>query len=379
MKGKVIVHIITGLNNGGAEAVLFRLVTNDRPNKHIIISMMGMGKYGALLREAGILVRCLNMPKGRVNLKGLIYLWKLIRRSEPDVVQTWMYHADIIGGALARLAGVRNLIWGVRNSTLVPGLTSRTTILVARLCATASYLIPYRIVTCAQRALDVHIALGYSPSKFFLIPNGYDLNHYKPDSHSRKRLRLEWGINERVTLLGMVARFDPQKDIDNFLQALKIVSDINPNFHCVLIGSGMDMGNTQLIESLTRNGVEKKVSLLGPHNHIAAVMNALDIHILSSKFGEAFPNVLAEAMACGTPCISTDVGDAKIIINNTGWIVPPQSPQSLSGAILEALELIKEKERWNLLQQECRNHIVDNFSIDRMVNTYHTVWTNIKL
>jgi glycosyltransferase involved in cell wall biosynthesis len=374
MKGKVIVHIITGLNNGGAEAVLFRLVTHDRSNRHIVISMLGMGKYGTLLREAGILVRCLNMPKGKISLKGLIYLWKLIRRIEPYAIQTWMYHADLIGGVIARIAGHQNLIWGIRNSTLVPGLTSRTTIFIARLCASLSYILPHKIITCAQSAMDVHVALGYSSSKFVVIPNGYDFQQFRPDSGARKKMRLGWGIDGKIAVLGMVARFDPQKDVDNLFQSLKIAYDSNPNFHCVLIGSGMDKGKNQLIETLTRNQLENKVTLLGPHNNIAAVMNALDVHILSSKFGEAFPNVLAEAMACGTPCISTDVGDAKIILNSTGWIVPPQSPQSLSDAILEALELIKEKERWNLLQQECRNHIVDNFSINRMVNAFHSAW-----
>lgn len=373
-KRKVIVHIITALDNGGAEAVLYRLVTNDPSNSHIVISMMGMGKYGPLLRKAGVLVYGLDMPKGRINFKGVWSLWKLLRRSKPDVVQTWMYHADLIGGIAARVAGIKNVCWGIRNSTLVPGLTSKTTILIARLCAMASYIVPHRMVTCAQKAMDVHISLGYCPSKFFLIPNGYDLHQFKPDKHGRKKLRYDWGIDENMTLLGMVARFDPQKDINNLLQALKIVTNSNSNFHCVLIGNGMDGGNKELVEALSQNGLNSKCTLLGPRNDIPAIMSALDIHILSSKFGEAFPNVLAEAMACGTPCISTDVGDAKLIVGATGWIVPAQSPQLLSNAILTALEVNKKKVNWNLQQQECINQIVENFGIDRMVSNYHLIW-----
>lgn len=377
MKEKVIVHIITGLNNGGAEAVLFRLVTHDSLNKHLVISMMNEGKYGFLLEEDGIQVFYLNMPRGRITWRGIKSLWTILSLNKPDVVQTWMYHADLVGGIIARLVGIKNVVWGIRNSTLLSGSTSRLTLIISKICAVLSYVIPRKIITCAKNAMEVHVEQGYCPSKFHVVPNGYDLNQFKPDSVARKKMRLDWEMSENLRLIGMVARFDPQKDISNLLDALVKLKGKVTNFHCLLIGNGMDLDNESLNQLIFAKEMGDYVSPLGSHNDIPAVMNALDIHILSSKFGEAFPNVLAEAMACGTPCIATDVGDANIIINNTGWIVPPQSPQSLSTAIMEALELNQEREAWGLLQQRCRNHIVENFSIDRMVNAYHSVWTNI--
>src|SRR5690554_4089952 len=150
---------------------------------------MDAGKYGPLLSEAGIAVHCLNMPRGRVRVGALRRLWQLLRQLQPDVVQTWMYHADLLGGVVARLAGIRSVVWGIRNTTLVPGKSSHSAIAAARLLARLSKLVPTRIVACAEEAVTVHGKLGYDTTKMRVIPNGYDLAQFVPDRATGRALR----------------------------------------------------------------------------------------------------------------------------------------------------------------------------------------------
>jgi glycosyltransferase involved in cell wall biosynthesis len=188
-----VTHIITGLNDGGAEAVLYRLCTHDGAHRHTVISLMDEGKYGPLLRAAGVEVLCLDMPRGHLRPRALWRLWHWLRTQRPDVVQTWMYHADLLGGVVARLAGIRAVVWGIHHTTLEPGESSRATRLIARLLARLSRRVPRRIVACAGRGVQVHGALGYDTARMRVVPNGYDLARFAPDPGSRARLRAALG------------------------------------------------------------------------------------------------------------------------------------------------------------------------------------------
>ncbi|MBE0472108.1 MAG: glycosyltransferase [Methyloprofundus sp.] len=368
-------HIITGLNNGGAEGVLYRLCKYDSNHKHVVISMMGEGKYGPLLKEAGIEIHCLNMKPGRVSLSGLSRLFRLLKQNKPDVVQTWMYHADLIGGVVARLAGVKHVFWNVRHSTLEPGKSKRSTIWVAKACAFVSGLIPKKIVYCAHEAKVVHETLGYKKGKAEIIGNGYDLTQFSIDSGASIAFRTEIGSSVDENLIGMVGRYDPQKDHANLIDALGLVRNAGYNFKLVLIGRDLDANNQTLLNHIHDNQLTETVVLLGQRTDIPAVMNGLDLHVLSSSFGEAFPNVLAEAMACGTPCVTTDVGDAALIVGETGWVVPPKEPEALAYAIMQAIEEKQTNHQvWLDRKLACRNRIVENFSIEKMIANYHQAW-----
>lgn len=369
-----ILHVITGLSNGGAEAVLYRLCCFEKQNAHIVVSLTDRGKYAELLEDAGIAVVCLNMPKGRLSLQGICKLWRLIRGIRPDVVQTWMYHADLVGGLVAKLAGIRAIYWGIRNSDLHPVKTKLSTRLVVQLCAKVSRWLPVKIICCARKGLLVHQQLGYPAEKCVVIPNGYDLGRFRPDYVARRRIRNELGIPEAMPLLGMVARFDPQKDHSNLLEALYILKNNVIEFRCVLVGNGLTAENRELFERIEGYGLDENILLLGSCNDISAIMNGLDVHVLSSAYGEAFPNVLAEAMACGTPCISTDVGDATMIVADTGWIVSPRNPDELATTIIESIRLLNEKSQWDVRQKRCRDRIVENFSIEKTIQAFRDVW-----
>ena len=372
-----ILHIITGLGNGGAEGVLYGLVTADKGNTHHVISMMDSGLYGERLIAKGIPVYTLNMCVGPAMIKGLFKLYQLIRTINPNVVQTWMYHADLIGGIVARLAGKRVVIWGVRASIMVRGKNRRSTLLVRWLCAWISSVIPRRIVINSVSGVRTHEKLGYDVKKIVLIQNGYDTNKLQPSEDGRIALRKSWGIGPSQVLIGMVARYDPQKDHTNLIAALTLLESRKvPDWCCVLVGSGITSTNISLGAQIGQSNVIDNLLIMGPHNDISAVMNALDLHVLSSAFGEGFPNVVAEAMACGTPCVTTDVGDAALIVSDRGWVVPHSDPAALAQAIHEALDEMKDSAKWNNRREACQKGIIENYSLERMIMSYTRVWND---
>lgn len=370
----VVMHVISNLYDGGAEGVLYRLCVNSPHYKHVVVCMMDEGKYGPMLEAAEVTLYCLHMPKGKLTWQGVFQFWKVLHDLQPDVVQTWMYHADLIGGILARLSGVNKIFWGIRNGNLTRGTIKDNTIKIAKLCALLSTSVPKRIVSCSQRALLVHAAIGYEKRLISVIPNGYELTHFAPNYDSGVRLRCELGIGEDVFLFGMVARFDPQKDHSNLFAALNSLKQQHIDFHCVLVGNGMEHDNLQCQRLMQEYEVDDVVSLLGKRTDVPNVMNSLNVHVLSS-LGEAFPNVIAEAMACGTPCVVTDVGDAAYIVGETGWIVQPRDSVALADCLQKAMKEFEFSPiAWRTRQLAARNRIVENFSIEKMVAAYAAVW-----
>lgn len=372
-----VLHIITDFDDGGAQAVLYRFVTADKKNVHHVISLMNTGSYGDRLIATGVPVYSLNMPNAKLTISGLIELHRLIRQIDPDAIQTWMYHSDLIGSVIARLAGKKIVVWGIHNTNLDPAQTPFTTRLTVRACALLSRSIPQKIISCSQEGIKVHTKIGYQFQKMVVVPNGYDVSEFSPQPDARSQLRREWNVDENTTLFGMVARWDAQKDHPNLIAALAHLKTkaVLP-WHCVLIGSELNENNQELIALLTKHGVKDCVTLLGIRNDIPAVMNALDLHVLSSSFGEAFPNVVSEAMACGTPCVVTLVGDAALIVGDTGWAVPARDPVQFAAAMLAAVAEKSNLTVWAARQAICRERIQSNFNLEMMVDKYNTVWND---
>lgn len=335
---------------------------------------MDKGKYGPLLEDAGVSVHYLGMNPGRPSIKRFLKLVSLIRSEEPDAVQTWMYHADLLGGLAAKFAGVRKIVWGIRHSTLEKGKAKKSTIAIARLCAVLSRFVPEKIVCCADKALSVHRDVGYAARKLLVIPNGYDLSKFMVDEQSGSQVRASLGISPETFLLGKVGRYDPFKDHDNLLSALFQLQLSGVDFKCLLVGRGLTSENSELIARITELELGDKIILAGQRTDIPAVMNALDLHVLSSS-SEGFPNVLAEAMACGTPAVSTEVGDAGEIVGDPALLCPPRNPKALSELMLAMhTEWLERPGDWAERRTSCVEHIKNNFSIERMVVAYEQCW-----
>lgn len=370
-------HVITGLQNGGAEATLYRLITGDTANFHTVISLTDAGVYGRPLVDAGITLHLLNMPRGSVTMKGIRALYRLLRNIEYDVVQTWMYHADFIGGLVGRFTGCKALVWGVRNNSLDPNKVPWGTRIVAKLCGRLSRWIPRKTVFCSRQSVGYHVQMGYDKKKMAIIPNGYDCKRFSPDPVARDRMRTAWGIDARAVLIGMVARWDPMKDHENLIMSLVQLESRTPaNWKCVLAGTNMIWSNQELVGLLKRYDMAERVLLIGETNDVPAIMNAIDLHVLSSS-SEAFPNVVAEAMACCTPCVVTNVGDASLIVGETGWIVPPADPAALSDAILNAIMEMAEASQWSARQVRARERIEHQYAIAQTVQAYRAVWREV--
>lgn len=373
MRHKVL-HIITGLNDGGAESVLARLCLHSKRVQHVVISLMDEGKYGPLLIESGVVVYCLGMNPRKPGILRFFRLVRLIRAEQPDLVQTWMYHADLLGGIAARLAGVPRVFWGIRHSTLEKGKSKRSTIIVARLCALLSGWVPEKIICCANKARDVHADIGYSVKKLRVISNGYDLSRFKPDVSAGSRVRADLGLKSNDFIIGNVGRLDPLKDHSNLLQALACVAERKIPFRCLLIGKGLSPDTSGLVDQIAELGLQDKVLLVGQRSDIPAIMNALDLHVLSS-LSEGFPNVLAEAMACGTPCVSTDVGDALEILSDKEACCPAQDSQALAEVIVKlAGEWQYSPASWQARKAASSQRIAERFSIEAMVDAYEACW-----
>lgn len=372
-----VVHVITGLQTGGAEMMLYKLlseVSEDQNVRSRVVSLMPDGPIGERIRELGLPVTTLDMPRGTLTWDGLRQLFQLLRREQPDVVQTWMYHADLIGGVVAWMAGVDHIVWNIRSSTLDPDRDKQTTIWTAKLCAWLSSWLPDRIVTCAREAGRVHAELGYDASKMVVVPNGFDTEQYRPDEQRRAQIRDELNL-QNESVVGLVARYHPQKDHRTFVRAAARLVERVPNAHFVLCGTDVTWENQELVGWLEEHGLRESFTLLGRRDDVASVMTAFDVAVLSSATGEAFPNVVGEAMACGVPCVVTRVGDSAEIIGDTGIAVPTESPMELAEGCEKILsQSVDERKK---LGRKARDRVERLYSLEatgeKYLNVYETV------
>ena len=372
-----ILHLITGLSTGGAEMMLYKLVSKMDRNKFEIqvISLTDIGPIGEKIEDLGIPVRSLGIARGMPDPRMVFKLAKWFRRDIPDLIQTWMYHADLIGGLAAKIAGGIPVIWNIRHSNLDPKVNKNTTLWTAKVCTKLSDWLPSKIVCCSYVSEQVHARLGYNQNKMVVIPNGFDLDVLSPDMNARKAIRKELELAEETTLVGLIARFNPQKDHQNFFQAAGLLHQNRPDVHFVLCGDGIDWNNSKLTEWIVDAEVKSVTHLLGHRSDIPSIQAALDIASSSSSSGEGFPNVIGEAMACEVPCVVTDVGDSAKIVDVTGIVVPPKDPQALAKGWERLIEMGAEARR--KLGIAARKRIQANYSLAVITEQYEDLYHRV--
>lgn len=340
-----ILNVITGLNTGGAETMLLKLCGGLRAKGADVevVSLLEPGTVGRRIAETGVPVVGLGMRRGVPSPGALASLIALLRRRRPHIVLSWLYHADLLAFAATRFAPRSALVWNLRCSYMNLAEYRRTTGLTVRACAAFSRF-PDAVMANSDEAIRFHESLGYRPRRTQVVPNGFDTERFRPDAEARRALRERVGAAEDDFLVGLAGRHDPMKDHATFLDAAGRAMAENPRLRFALCGTGVDEDNRNLAERIRTAGLGDRVHLLGRLDDMPGFMAGLDLLALSSV-GESFPNVLGEAMACGVPCVSTDVGDAAAIIGDTGSVVPPRDPQALARALLNVSRMSRESLR----------------------------------
>jgi glycosyltransferase involved in cell wall biosynthesis len=373
-----VVHVISGLSMNGAELMLYRLVTSMRLRGFDprVVVLGDDGPVGTMLRAAGVPVVTLDMHLPYPSVPALLRLRDEILQA--DVVQSWMYHSDFAAGLARAMIRPRRrppLAWGIRNGRFCPASSNRLTMRIARICAILSSLLPTVIVCCADSAREFHERLGYSRHKIRVIPNGCDVDLFAPAPERRRGVREALGIDADAKVVGRVGRFDPQKDHRTFFRAASVVASRCPGVRFVLCGTGITADNHQLREWSDAAGVSDRTLMLGSRTDIAAITGALDVAVSSSSYGEGFPNVLVEAMACGVPCVATDAGDSATIVGDTGWVVAGRDHTELAAAILRVLAM--DRLAWTALGNKARSRVVAHFSVHAAVERYAALYNGL--
>jgi glycosyltransferase involved in cell wall biosynthesis len=379
-----ILHIISGLGVGGAETLLYRLIRESQGGgtEHLVISLSSLDAMAERIRSLGAQVRVLGMTRGVPQPRYVTRLVKWILAYKPDIVQTWMYHADLVGGFAAQIARQSlawrgrdanrfGLLWGI-HQTEFPTLNAGLKLgLTARFSAMASSRVPDIIVCCAEAARQSHVRGGYNAERMQVIRPGFDVERFRPLDGARESLRATLGIDAKTPLVGIVGRYHEVKDYGNFAAAISRVKREMPGCRYVMVGLDLDNDNQALRDLLAQNGVSDSVHLLGPRDNLQTLLPGLDVFCLSSR-SEGFPTVVGEAMACGVPCVATNVGDTATLVGNAGRIVPREDAEALGAGLTSVLALSKD-ERMNL-GELARHRIQSLFSIKSTWQQYEQAY-----
>lgn len=364
-----VVHIISGLTRGGAETFLSRLAPRllDRGVQSVVVSLTTDEPLGDNLRRDGVPVLALDMTMPRPPLREVELLWRSLKIASPDVVMTWLPHADLIGGVIARLRHVP-VVWNLRSSMADrdPSVVHRGLIALQR---RTSRTIPSLIICVSTAALAAHSRIGFDTERMRVIHNGFDTEAFRPDPDARRVVRFELGVDERTTVVGQVARIDPVKDHETGLRAFAHFRRSRPDAVLVLCGLGTDRLPTELANVVRSIGLEQHVRLLGLRTDVPRLTASFDVAMCSSRF-EGLSNAVGEAMSCDVPVASTSAGDALDLVGATGLVVPVGDAVALGGALVELLEPGRLSPR---------QRILDMFSLDAAADAYAKCLTDVRL
>lgn len=375
-----IAHVITSLDKHGAQMMLYKVLSSMNRSRFdsVVISLADGGALRDKFTALGVAVHSIGMKKG-VPTPGSIYRFtRLMKRIEPDLIQGWMYHGNLAAQLAAALSHRRApVLWNIRGSSYDLKLGKPATAAVIWLGGKLSSLPNMIINNSLMSAVKHEEILGYRADKRVIIPNGFDTDGFAPSAEARAGLRIELGLSGDAMLIGLLARFHPMKDHANFLQAAALLLKHYPQTHFVMSGDGVDHNNEELREMVSKLSIAERVHLLGERSDMSRIAAALDIAALSSAYGEGFPNVIGEAMACAVPCVVTDVGDSAFVVGETGRVVQPRDSHALANALGELIEMGEAARRE--LGRAARQRVLERFSIETIADKYESLYQQTAL
>lgn len=369
-----VCHIITSLEVGGAQTVMLSLIERllERDDQVSVISLTDFGPMADRLRNLGVPVYALGVSSLVPSPFKLARLPGLIRRADPDIIQTWLYRADLCAALIRSVDPWRPVVWGI-HGTNPQQLRLRTSVGV-RINAALSRIVPYAIVYCSEHAFTEHAKVGYAPEKSRIIPNGVDTTLFRPNSDAKASVRKELGLDGKAILVGLVARFSPVKGHKTFFAAAQALHEQLPNVHFVLCGQGTEATDERLAAMVRQAGVERVTHLLGTRADASRITAALDI-ATSASTSESFSLTMAEAMACAVPCVSTDCGGPRDLMDGLGSLVPVNDWRALAQTWMEILRLPPEVLHSRGIAS--RDHILRNYSVDQTAAGYLQLYDEI--
>lgn len=364
-----IVHIITGLGSGGAENMLYKLLKYSDKSKyyHEVISLMDEGVIGKRIRDEGVKIHSLNVSKANI-FKSILYARRICK--DFDIINTWLYHADLFGFVIAKLLLKKKLIWNIRHSNLDKNANKSRTLMIVKINSLLSKKTDC-ITFNSNKALETHLTVGFKNKNTIVIPNGFELNKFSFNEENRNTLRRAFNLDKDSKALITVGRWDVQKDYVTLFKALNEIKNTHTNFKMIMVGTNLDEYNEDLCNLSIKYDLRDKLMLLGRRNDISEILSAADCYI-SSSLGESFSNSIGEAMACALPCIVTDVGDSKQIVGETNYVVNAKDFKGLAEAIGRFLDKFECPRNFN-----SRNRIVENFDINKVVKDYERNYQDI--
>ncbi len=372
-----IAHVIADLRTGGAEIMLRRLVARLQPDgvDNAVISLGGVSQQFEALGRLGVTLHRLDMTPTVRGLGAFFRLKRLLAAYRPDVVHTWMYHADLLGGLAACVPRLAPVLWSIHHTPHKRERFKLATRAIVRVNGVLSSFVPTRIVCCSHASKASHQALGYAHGKMVVIANGFDTDAFHPDPAARASVRQELGLSAEAPLVGIMARFHPQKDHLTFVRSATHLMQRSSAVHFVLAGHGIDGDNPVLQAWIDATGAPDRFRVLGNRDDMPRLMAACDIVSTSSAYGEALPLVLGEAMSCGVPCVATDVGDSARIVGNTGRVVPPGDSEALASAWASILALPRD-DRIHLGKQ-ARERVAAEYQLTTCVQAHLALYREL--
>lgn len=372
-----IAHVITGLGAGGTPVMLHKVLAAQQSLPGIESSVVGLIQDGPIadqIRALGVPVISLGMRPGVPDPRALWGLVRTLREFRPDLIQSWLYHADLMSSLVRPWVGKPPVIWNLRHATLDPQHDSRSTIWTARACAWLSHRSPARILVNTVSGRRVHAEHGYVDAKMQVVPNGFDLDRFQPSNEARAQLRQTLGIPADTLLVGLVARFSELKGQSVFIRAMSTVAAQLPQAQFVLCGTNITRENTKLSQWIAESGFPERFHLLGERMDVERVHAALDLEV-SASVSEAFSNSIGEALCCGVPCVVTDVGDSAWLIGSAGRVVPAQDAPAMAQA---CVQILSAPARGRAALSQCaRQRMESSFDIHVIARQYYDIWREV--
>lgn len=372
-----VLHLVNDLDFGGAQTILHRLAKglSQKGFEQTVVSVLPPGRLAPGFSASGIPVKTLGIKGIFSGITGVFRMAKMIRKENPDIIQTWMFHSALIGKLAAFLSFRQaKVLWSIHHTKLGKESSKWTTRIIQRTLAFLSSFTPEKIIYCSQASVDLHLEDGFASSKTELIFNGTDVSFYQANDEVKKTIREEYEIPLDAPLIGMAGRYHPQKDFANLLRAFALVQKDIPEAHLIACGPDVTRETDALRELADCCPSPEQVHLIGPRLDMQDVYPAFSIAALSSCEGEAFPLVLGEAMSCEVPCVATNVGDSALIIGDTGKIVEPRDSEALACAMIELLG-----ENLEVFGEKARQRVIDNFTLERYVQSHANLYRSISL